>query len=184
MKAKIKISNQSSKKNDSFFFAIANDMIRKFENELQFDREVLFDASKIDSFYLFFDVNFQLIDDLLYHVKKNYFKFCISKNNIQNVLKLIHDDNSHADYHKIYVKLKFVYIRKLSRQLNIYIKHCSICQLNQIKRHRFYKKLKSIFTFFYHMTSQQQISYSFYSRKNINMMSCLQQQIKSFENIF
>ena len=114
-KTKTKTSNQSSKKNNSSSFAIANDAIKKSESESQFDKKIFFNTSKIDSFYLSFDVNFQLIDDLLYHVKKNQLRLCISKNSIHDVLRLAHDDNSHADYHKAYVKLKFVYIRKLSR---------------------------------------------------------------------
>ena len=98
-----------------------------------------------NSTYLKFEIDFQLINDLLYHVKKNYFKLCISKNSIHDVLKLIHDDNSHVDYHKAHVKLNVVYIRKLSRKLILYIKHCFACQFNQIKRHRSYDELRSIF---------------------------------------
>ena len=106
-----------------------------------------------NSAYLTSEIDFQLINDLFYHVKKNYFKFCIFQNCVQEVLKLVHDDNFHANYHRVYARLKIVYIRKLSRVLTLYIKHCSTCQLNQIKRHKSYEKLMSISSFhlFYHI---------------------------------
>ena len=85
--------------------------------------------------YLTFEIDFQLIDDLLYHVKKDYLKLYISKNCILDVLKLIHDDKVYVDHHRVYVRLTFVYIRKFFKKLTIYIRHCSNCQLNQTKRY-------------------------------------------------
>ena len=83
-----------------------------------------------DFAYLTSEIDFQLIDDLFYHVKKNYFRFCIFQNCVQKILKFVHDDNFHANYYRVYARLKIVYIRKLSRVLIFYIKHCSTCQLN------------------------------------------------------
>ena len=90
---------------------------------------------------------------MFYHLKKNYFRFCIFQNCVQKFLKLVHDDNFHASYHRVYARLKVVYIRKLLWTLIFYIKHCSTCQLNQIKRHKSYEKLMSISSFhlFYHI---------------------------------
>ena len=103
--------------------------------------------------YLTFEINFQLIDDLLYHVKKNYFKLCILNNCIFDILKLIHDDNSYIEYYQIYARLVLVYIRKLFKKFTNYIRYCSNCQLNQTKRHRFYEKFAFINTshLFYHI---------------------------------
>ena len=96
--------------------------------------------------YLIFDIDFQLIDELLYHVKKDYSKFCIFNNCVHDILKLTHDNNFHVDHHRVYVKLKSIYIRKLSKQLTNYIRHCSFYQLNQIKRDRSYDEFMSINT--------------------------------------
>ena len=60
-------------------------------------------------------------------------------------MKLIHDENSHVEHHRIYVRIvKFVYIRHLFKKFIIYIKHCSFCQFNQIKRHQSYDELMSL----------------------------------------
>ena len=93
------------------------------------------------------DIDFQLHDELIYHVKKNIFRLCIFNNCKQNVFKLIHDDCFHAEHHRVYVRLiNVVYVHKLSKKFTIYIRHCSICQLNQIKRHLFYDELTSLST--------------------------------------
>ena len=86
---------------------------------------------------MFNDIDFQLIDDLIYYVKNNNSsRFFISINFEQNVMKLIYDENSHIEHHRIYVRIvKFVYIRHLFRKFIVYIKYCSFCQFNQIKRH-------------------------------------------------
>ena len=90
------------------------------------------DASqlKLNSIYIASRIDFQLINKLIYHVKDDRSRLCISKSCVYNVLKIAHDDNFHVDYHRAYVKLSSIFIRKLSRKLTIYIKHCSTCQLN------------------------------------------------------
>ena len=77
----------------------------------------------------------------------------VFRNCEQNVFKLIHDDCFHAEYYRVYVRLiNVVYVHKLFKKVTIYIRHCSACQLNQIKRHRFYDELTSFFIFsiFFH----------------------------------
>ena len=95
---------------------------------------------------IFNDIDFRLIDDLIYYVKNdNSSRFCFSINFEQNVMKLIHNENSHVEHHRIYVRIvKFVYIRYLFKKFTIYIKHCSFCQFNYIKRHRSYDELMSL----------------------------------------
>ena len=111
-------------------------------------QNVIFKTKKIVT-----NINFQLHDELIYHVKKNIFRLCISSNCEQNVFQLAHDDCFHAKHHRVYARLiEFVYVHKLFKKLITYIRHCSTCQLNQIKRHRSYEKLTPLFIFsiFFH----------------------------------
>jgi hypothetical protein len=87
------------------------------------------------------DIDFQLKNNLLYHFK-NKKRLCISSNCEFNVFELAHDKNNHAKHNRVYSKLiDHVYILKLSRKIRQYIKHCSACELNQIKRHVIYDEL-------------------------------------------
>ena len=144
--AEAKAPDQSSKKNYSLSPVTANDAARKSESELQFDREAPSSTPKVDLIYIASGVDYQLIDGLLYHVKDSFPRLCISENFLPEVLKLVHDDNSHAEHHRAYARLGSMYIRKLSRRLTTYIKHCPSCQLNQIKRHKPYEELMPIST--------------------------------------
>ena len=105
------------------------------------------DDLKLDSAYVTSNINFKLINDLIYHCKNESSRLCILNNCVQNVLQIIHDDCAHADHYRTYVKLiDLIYIKRFFKQLITYLKHCFVCQLHQIKRHKFYKKLMSIFT--------------------------------------
>ena len=80
------------------------------------------------------------IDD---HVYESH-RLCISHSMIQNILQLIHDDD-HSDYVKCFEQISTsYYIRDLSRYLRDYLKHCSNCQIYQIKKHAFYESMQSI----------------------------------------
>lgn len=99
------------------------------------------------------DIDFQLIDDLIYHIHENNdydideSRLCISKNCQKEIFKIAHDDNAHVDHHRVYRRLiEIVYMFDMSRKLCLYLRHCLACQLNQIKRHNSYEKLTSIFT--------------------------------------
>jgi NAD-dependent dihydropyrimidine dehydrogenase PreA subunit len=93
------------------------------------------------------DIDFSLKNDLIYLIKDDKFRLCISRNCEQNVFKITHDENFHAEQHRAYEKLiKNVFISRMSRKLHLYIKHCLACQLNQIKRHLSYDELMSIFS--------------------------------------
>lgn len=100
---------------------------------------------KLDAAYVASGINFQLIDDLIYHIKEGTARLCIPANCIQDIFQLAHDQNAHAGHHRAYARLvDLVYIRKLSRQLTTYIKHCPKCQLNQTTRHKPYGSLTPI----------------------------------------
>ena len=81
---------------------------------------------KLNLVYIASRIDFQLINKLIYHVKDDRSKLYILKSCVHNVLKIAHDDNSHVDYYRVYIKLSLIFIRKLSRKLIIYIKYCSI----------------------------------------------------------
>jgi hypothetical protein len=92
------------------------------------------------------EIDFKLEDDLLYHVISRK-RLCIFANCETEIFRLAHDQNNHVEHNKIYTTLaKQIYISKFSRKIRQYVKHCSICELNQIKRHAIYEKL--IFIFF------------------------------------
>ena len=114
---------------------------------LKFNYEIVFSPTSLsNSTYLIFKINFQLIDDLLYYVKIFFFKFYVFDNYTHDLLQLIYDENSHANYYKIFVRLTSIYIRKLFKKLIKYICYCSFCQLNQTKRYQLYDELMFINT--------------------------------------
>ena len=73
-------------------------------------------------------------------------RLCISYLAINDILKMIHDED-HSDFAKNYDKISASwYIRDLAKYLRDYLKHCSECQIYQIKRHLSYDSLQSILT--------------------------------------
>lgn len=64
------------------------------------------------------------------------------------MLAQVYNDD-HDEFAKCFDRI-FVsyYIRELSKYLREYLRHCSQCQIYQIKRHKFYESLQSIFTSF------------------------------------
>ena len=132
--AEIAIIDSSSKKIDVIhFFAITA-------------KKIVIDVVDRNSIT---NIDFCLKEGLIYHVKNDKKRLCISQNAKVDVLKTAHDNCFHVDHHRVYARLSdFVYVHKLSRKLIIYIRHCPSCQLNQIRRHRDYDELISIFTSF------------------------------------
>ena len=110
--------------------------------------------SKITEKKIRTDVNFDFTDDLIYYIKDNNSqrssessRLVISSNCEREIFAMTHDDCSHLEHHRAYLKLiDSMYISRLSRKLRQYIQHCSSCQLNQTKRHASYKELMSIST--------------------------------------
>ena len=80
------------------------------------------------------------IDDYVYEFRK----LCIFHSIVQNIFELVHDDE-HFDYVKCFEQIAFFwYIREFSRYLKNYFKHCSNCQIYQIKKHVSYESLQLI----------------------------------------
>ncbi|CAF9939353.1 MAG: hypothetical protein HETSPECPRED_001563 [Heterodermia speciosa] len=97
------------------------------------------DDLKLDAVYIAFGIDFQLTDDLIYHCKDDNTRLRIPDSCVQDIFRLAHDDFAHAEHHRIYVKLvDLVYIKKLFKQLTIYLRHCLVCQLHQTKKHKFH----------------------------------------------
>ena len=87
--------------------------------------------------FIYTKINFVLQNELIYHIKNNKKKLCISTLMKKMMLKIMHDNCNHAEHHRAYVKLsEMIYIYKLLKKLITYIRHCSACQLNQIRRHK------------------------------------------------
>ena len=73
-------------------------------------------------------------------------RMCVSDFMIKNILTIIHDEfNEHTEFDRTYERItNSWYIRELSKQLTEYLKHCFKCQINRIRRHKFYDSLQSI----------------------------------------
>ena len=106
--------------------SIENDVNLSFERK---DHEFIF---RVDDF----------IDDHVFISRR----LCISDAVVKDVLEIVHDDsNDHSEYAKCYEQVVSTwYIRDLIRQLRDYLKYCSKCQINRIKRHQSHDSLQSI----------------------------------------
>jgi hypothetical protein len=94
------------------------------------------------------DIDFQLKNDLIYYTRDKS-RLCILATCEKKIFELAHDQNNHARHHRAYQKLiDIIYIPRLFRKIRLYIKHCSACELNQIKRHFSYEELILISTTF------------------------------------
>ena len=109
------------------------------------------EASDEDSPWTSFEkLRFRYRDELIYYLNDNDLndgreRLCVFKKMAGEIFVLAHDRLSHADFHKTYDRVAAsFYIRKMFRQLQIYITHCSECQLNRIIRHSFYDALRFI----------------------------------------
>ena len=75
-------------------------------------------------------------------------RLCISVSMMINIINLIHDKN-HSEFDKIYQQIiSSWYVQSLIKHIKFYIKHCSKCNVNQIRRHKSYDNFQSILTFF------------------------------------
>ena len=60
----------------------------------------------------------------------------------KEIFELTHDQQHHASFHKTYDRIiTSIYIKRLSKNLRIYINHYPKCELNQIKRYKPYKSI-------------------------------------------
>ena len=75
-------------------------------------------------------------------------RMCISASMIKKILSMTHN-NEHFEFDRTYEKIISAwYIRNLIKHLKAYVKHCSQCKINQIKRHKSYESLQSILSSF------------------------------------
>ena len=88
-------------------------------------------------------IDFELHNELIYH-KENR-RLCIFAFVEKDIFKLTHDRNQHSSATRCFHRIReSIFISRLSKKLRTYIDHCSQCQLNQTKRHKFYEELMSI----------------------------------------
>ena len=117
-------------------------------------QELKDNRSEIRSRYEFktrIDMNFVVQKQLIYH--KERLRLCILTTIEKEIFELTHDKNQHSRINRCYARIsESLYVSRLSKKLRQYIKHCSKCLLNQIKRHKSYEKLLSITSFdiFFH----------------------------------
>ena len=81
-------------------------------------------------------------------------RLCISQSLIVEIFNIIYEIvNEYSKFDKYYKRISlFYFIKKLTQQLRNYFYHCSNCQINQTKKHRFYELMQFILTssiFFY-----------------------------------
>ena len=96
------------------------------------------------------DLQFKYRDKLIYYLINNEKqRLCIFKVMQDEIFKLTHDQIHHEKFQRTYNCLcHSIYIRCMIKHLKQYIKHCLKCQLNQIKKYRFYEKFNSIINLF------------------------------------
>ena len=106
---------------------LQNRKIKKIENETEFR---------------FIDIEFAIKNSLIYNVKNEIERLCISIFCEKKVFRLTHDFNNHVSYHRTYQNLiNTVFMSKLTRKIREYVKHCLACELNQTKKHVTYDEL-------------------------------------------
>lgn len=92
-------------------------------------------------------LNFIMRDGLIYYCDKmdGSERLCIPKSLAPHIFRQAHDEQFHAGYHRTYERIRAsVYIRKLSKLLRLYVKHCPACIQNRTERHPPYGNLEPI----------------------------------------
>ena len=88
---------------------------------------------------VFDGIDFIIRNDLIYHASfERILRLIISAAKKKNIFKLIHDENQHCEFHRVYARLNSIYIRHVDKRLSSYIRYCRICNERQIKKHAFY----------------------------------------------
>ena len=140
---------------DVFFIAFLIKMNDEFRDKIFNNYQTDFNWQKInailsienDAKLLFYRKNdlIYLSNDFIieFHVYESR-RLCISHSIIENILKMIHDEN-HLNFVRCYEKIiVFYYIRDFSRYFKDYFKHCPKCLIFQIRRHQSYDFLQFI----------------------------------------
>ena len=92
------------------------------------------------------NVNFALNEnEIIYYIESDFRRSCISIFVKREIFRFVHDENHHFEIHRNYDRISnILYIFRLFKKIRKYIEHCSICQLTQTKRHKFYDEFMSI----------------------------------------
>ena len=93
------------------------------------------------------EIDFKIVDDFIYYIGINdRDRLCIPKFLKEEIFRQTHDENHYAEAHQCYNRIsEILFIFKLLKKFRAYTEHCSSCQINQTKKHAFYKKLMPIF---------------------------------------
>lgn len=89
--------------------------------------------AQLDLFLLLrhIDIDFCLIDNLIYYIKNSKTPLCISCNTKSTIIRAAHNNYFYTSYYKVYIRLSnTIYIYKLFQKLIIYIQYYSQYQLN------------------------------------------------------
>ena len=90
------------------------------------------------------NIRFKLRDELIYYTNFNdgRERLCIFNALKREIFELTHDRQHYKEFHKTYDRIiSFVYMWHLSKHLWAYINYCLKCELNQIKRYKFYDNM-------------------------------------------
>ena len=91
---------------------------------------------------LIFRSNVSTISDLKSDYNFQSQRLYVSRSIIDEILAIIYDDNKRMSFNRCYKQIASSYcIKKLSKVLYKYLRHCSQCQLYQTRRHKFYNLL-------------------------------------------
>ena len=102
-------------------------------------------------------LSFLIEDNILYRKKISdncssfvFRRMCVFDFMIKDILTMTHDEfNEYVEFDRTYERITNAwYIRELSKQLTDYLKHCSKCQINRIRKHKSYDSLQSILSSF------------------------------------
>ena len=94
------------------------------------------------------EIDFKLRDDLVYYFdKESCLRLYISRSVEEDIFKTIYNNNYYSGYYCCLIRInKTLFISRALNKIRIYVKYCSVCQINQTKRYRLYNKLIPIFT--------------------------------------
>ena len=122
------------------------------------------------------NINFALNEnEIIYHIENDFRRSCISIFVKREIFRFAHDENHHSEVHRNYDRISSIlYISRLFKKIKKYIKHCSICQLTQTKRHKFYDEFMSIISTsrFFHIITIDFILTLFKELNIIMSMTC------------
>ena len=65
------------------------------------------------------------LNEIIYHLKSNARRSCISISMKHEIFRFAHDENQHFDVHRCYDRIaNTIYVSRLFRKFRRYIEHC------------------------------------------------------------